>query len=85
MPNAIASTRPASRAALVRKMVEQAQAVRAALESGSARHLTRIARSLASAVGREVLPDEAADVVAQAAACSAPIIAAADDIAKPMS
>jgi predicted helicase len=60
-------------------MVEQARAIRAKLESGSRERLNRIAKSLASTLGREVLPEEAADVVAQAAACAGPILAAAGD------
>jgi predicted helicase len=58
-------------------MAEQARAVRADLLSGSAGGLNRLAKSVASTVGREVLPAEAADVVAQAAACTAPILVGA--------
>ncbi len=58
-------------------MVEQARAVRADLKNGSRTRLDRIDKSLAATVGHEVAREEAADVVAQAAACAAPILAAA--------
>src|SRR5262245_40385437 len=66
-------------------MVEQSRAVRADLLSGSAGRLNRITKSLATTVGREILPDEAADVVGQTAACAAPILAAAADTKEPIS
>jgi len=58
-------------------MVLDARAMRAKLELGSVKRLNRITDSLTPTPGRAVSPLEAADVVAQAAACAAPILAAA--------
>src|SRR5437773_2093089 len=60
-------------------MVEQARCIRASLEHGSKTFLKEAAKSLALSLKREVSLEEAADVIAQAGACAAPIIAAAAD------
>ncbi len=83
MLRAIASTKPATQSSLVRQLVDQALAVRADLVNGSRGELSRVADSLASTLGRDVPAEEAADVVAQAAACAAPVIAAASSLSTP--
>ena len=57
--------------------VDYARATRADLEGGSSGRLNRIAKSLAKSIRREVEPAETIDIIAQAAACAAPILAAA--------
>src|SRR3954447_23627573 len=57
-------------------MVAEAQQLRTRLVQCGGRELKQAAQSLAVAVGHSINSDEAADVIAQAAACAAPILAA---------
>lgn len=73
------SKKAASRSGFVRGMAQQVGQIREHLAANSASLLRQARDRLAANLGREVPSNEAADIIAQAIVCAAPILAAAPD------